>query len=160
MKTIPHINPVTLPAIHRQTVAFLLVFTGLFLLPGMDVSGQSMIGQSMLGQEKAEVEKSVRKEHRDFRKDQSVVRQQFNYLKYVNGLRTCTWILYFTDEDVCKTSKLICDYSEFDEVVEKLSDHYRMVGDSRWEYILGSDTVGVTLTRQEWYFTVRESREN
>ncbi len=58
---------------------------------------------------------AVKKDHREFQKDDSVIKQHFNYLKYVNGSRTKTWIIYFTDEDICKTSKLICDYSEFDE---------------------------------------------
>ncbi len=138
------------------SAALIIVF---LLINLAAVSSQSMIGESMIGMEKEELVELVRKNHREFRKDQSVVRQQFNYLKYVNGLRTFTWILYFTEEDICKTSKLVSDYSEFDDVVEKLTDSYRKVGDSRWEYTLDSDTVHVTLTRQEWYFTVRESKE-
>lgn len=115
--------------------------------------------QSMIGLTKTEVEERVKKQHREFRKDITVVRQRFNYLKYVNGIRTKTWILYFTEDDICKSSKLVCDYSDFADVVEELSSSYEKVEDSHWEYVQGSDTLQVILSKQEWYFTVRESRK-
>ncbi len=115
--------------------------------------------QSMIGMTKLEVQEKVRREHKGFRKDNSIVKQQFNYLKYVNGLRTRTWIIYFTDEDICKTSKLVCDYSEFDEVIEDLSSSFKKMGESHWEYLHEGDTMQVKLVKKEWYFTVRETRK-
>ena len=114
-------------------------------------------GQSLIGMRKDRVKALVEMEHKEFRRDNSVVKQHFNYLKFVNGAKTQTWILYFTDEDICKTSKLVCDYSDFDEVVEELSFSHEKVGDSKWEYHQGDKTLQVTLTKQEWYFTVRET---
>ena len=115
--------------------------------------------QSLIGLTKEEVKVIVKKEHRRFRKDNAVVKQQFNYLKYVNVNKTRTWILYFTKEDICKTSKLICDYSEYDDVLDHLSSSYENVGESQWEYTQDSDTFQVNLTKEEWYFTVRETRK-
>ncbi len=114
-------------------------------------------GQSLIGMRKERVKALVEMEHKEFRRDNSVVKQHFNYLKFVNGAKTRTWILYFTDEDICKTSKLVCDYSDFDEVVEELSASHKKVGDSKWEYHQGNQAIQVTLTKQEWYFTVRET---
>jgi hypothetical protein len=108
---------------------------------------------------KEELKVYMKEKHKGFRLDNSVVKQRFNYLKYVNGLRTRTWIFYFSGEDLCKTSKRVCDYSEFDEIQAELNGSYESTGESRWEYILEKDTVEVTLTRQEWYFTVREARK-
>ena len=119
----------------------------------------SLMGQSMIGLTKEEVRVMVKNKHKEFRKDHSVVSQRYNYLKYVNGLRTRTWILYFTDKDICKSSKLVCDYGEFDEVLEELNEAYEKVGESEWAYKLKRDMIHVTLTRQEWYFTVREARK-
>jgi len=121
--------------------------------------GTMLKAQSMIGMTKSEVKEIVKKQHRDFRNDNTIVKQRFNYLKYVNGMRTKTWILYFTDEDICKTSKLVCDYSEFNEMLEDLSTSYQKVGDSSWEYNQDADTFQVILTKQEWYFTVRETRK-
>jgi len=113
----------------------------------------------MIGLTKDKAKAIISSEYKEFRRDNSVTRQQFNYLKFVNNDKTRTWILYFTDEDICKTSKLICDYSEFDKVVEKLSSSHQKTGDSEWEYVSKGDTMRVSLSRQEWYFTVRETKK-
>jgi len=115
--------------------------------------------QSMVGMSKEEVRAKVKKEHREFRKDDSVIKQRFNYLKYVNGMRTRTWIIYFTDEDICKTSKLVCDYSEYNEELDKLNFAFEKTGESMWEYPVGKDTIQIELIKQEWYFTIRETRK-
>jgi len=114
-------------------------------------------GQSVIGMTKEEIKVYMKEKHRGFRLDNSVVKQRFNYLKYVNGLRTRTWIFYFTDKDLCKTSKKVCDYSEFDDILVELNKAHEPGGESRWVYLLEKDTVQVILTRQEWYFTVREA---
>jgi hypothetical protein len=123
------------------------------------VAAGALKGQSMIDLTKEEVRVMVRSKHKGFRRDNSVVNQQFNYLKYVNGLRTRTWIVYFTDRDICKSSKLVCDYGEYDKVLDELNKVYEKVGESEWSYKLKGDTVHVTLTRQEWYFSVREARK-
>lgn len=132
----------------------LLLVTVLLLLSCASLSGQSMIDLT-----KEEVRLRVKDKHMGFRPDKSVVNQRFNYLKYVNVLRTCTWIFYFTEEDICRSTKLICDYNEHDEVLEDLNKSYDKTGESEWIYLLSEDTIQVTLTRQEWYFTVREARK-
>ncbi len=122
------------------------------------IAGSSLRGQHMIDLTKEEVLVLVKDNHKEFRRDKSVVNQRFNYLKYVNGLRTRTWIMYFTDEDICRSTKMVCDYGEFDEVLDELNKAYDKVGESEWAYELMSDTIHVTLVREEWYFTVREAR--
>lgn len=128
--------------------------TVLLILSCVCLSGQSMIDLT-----KEEVRARLKDKHMGFRRDKSVVNQRFNYLKYVNGLRTRTWIFYFTEEDVCRSTKLICDYGEYDEVLEELNKSYDKAGESEWNYLLSKDTIQVILSRQEWYFTVREARK-
>ena len=136
-----------------QTPLFMLATAMLFLtvLP--------MNAQSMIDMTKEEVRAVEKEKHRGFRRDKSVVNQRFNYLKYVNGLRTRTWIFYFTEDDVCRSTKLICDYGEYDEVLEELNKAHEKIGESEWNYLQSKDTIQVILTRQEWYFTVREARK-
>ena len=131
-----------------------IISAALLLLSGSPLNGQSMIDLT-----KEEVRVIVKDKHMEFRRDKSVVNQQFNYLKYVNGLRSRTWIIYFTDEDICRSSKLVCDYGEYDEVLEELNESHEKVGESEWTYQLEGDTIQVILARQEWYFTVREARK-
>jgi len=133
----------------------LLILTTVLLL----FAGSSLKGQSMIDLTKEEVRVMVKEKHMEFRRDKSVVNQRFNYLKYVNGLRTRTWIIYFTDEDICRSSKLVCEYGEYDEVLEDLNEAHEKVGESEWSYDLNGDSIQVILARQEWYFTVREARK-
>ena len=121
---------------------------------GMTVS---LKGQTMVGLSKEEVIAQVKADHREFHKDDSVIRQRFNYLKYVNRQRTKTWIIYFTDQDICKTSKVVCDYSLLNEVIEEINVRCRKTGELTWEFTVNSDTIQVELIKQDWYFTVRET---
>ena len=123
------------------------------------ISIAPLTGQSMIDLTKEEVLAVMQAQHKGFRRDRSIVNQQFNYLKYVNGMETRTWILYFTDGDICKSTKLVCDYGEYDEVIGQLNDTYEKAGESEWAYMLQKDTIHVTLAREEWYFTVREARK-
>ncbi len=138
----------------KTLTPILILMTAMLLLAGSSLSGQSVIDLT-----KEEVRVKVKEKHMEFRRDKSVVNQRFNYLKYVNGLRTRTWIIYFTEEDICRSSKLVCDYGEYDEMLEELNESYKKIGESEWAYELEQDTIHVVLARQEWYFTVREARE-
>ena len=133
----------------------LLLAAALIILASGPLNAQSMIGLS-----KDEVRALVQDGHKEFRQDKTIVNQRFNYLKYVNGLGTQTWILYFTDMDICRSTKLVCDYGDYDEVLEELNSAHEKTGESQWLYMLKGDTIEVTLARLEWYFTVREARKN
>ncbi len=132
----------------------ILILTAALLFAGSLLKGQSMIDLT-----KEEVRVRVKNNHMEFKRDKSVVNQRFNYLKYVNGLRTRTWIIYFTEEDICRSTKMVCDYGEYDEVLEELNESHEKVGESVWASHSEGDSIHVTLVRQEWYFTVREARK-
>jgi hypothetical protein len=121
--------------------------------------GIALEAQTMVGLSKEKVAEEMKKEHRDFHKDDSVIRQRFNYLKFVNNLRTQTWIIYFDNEDIAVTSKLVCDYSDYEDKVLDLQGKYRQTGENTWEFLSGSDTILVEVIKQEWYFSIRETRK-
>jgi len=121
--------------------------------------GNTALSQPLIGLPKDQVEAIIKEKHREFRKDQSVVKQQFNYLKYINRQHTKTWIAYFSDEDICTGTKLVCDYSEYNEVLKDLSSSYSKTGKREWEYTHGTDTFIVSLTKEEWYFILREKKK-
>ncbi len=121
--------------------------------------GSQLKGQTMVGLTKDEVIAAVKKDHGEFHRDDSVIKQRYNYLKYVNGPRTKTWIIYFTDQDICRTSKLVCDYSDFDKVLEEINSRYTPTGERLWEFQVESDTIQVELVKLEWYYTIRETKK-
>ena len=104
-------------------------------------SGGLLFGQTMVDLTKEEVIVVVKKDYKEFRKDDSVIKQRFNYLKYVNGIRTKTWIIYFNDQDICRSSKLVCDYGEYNEVFEDLNNKYKKTGEMQWEFAVDSETI-------------------
>ena len=131
-----------------------LIISGFLLLLGTMLHAQTLIGMT-----KEEVAEKVKNEYKEFRKDESVIRQTFNYLKFVNRMKTKTWIIYFDDQDICRSWKLVCDYADLNDMMEELNNKYKKTGDSLWEYPAGKDMIQVELIKQEWYFTIRESRK-
>ena len=113
---------------------------------------------SFIGMSKDEVSEAVKSRHKDFGKDNSVISQHFNYLKFINEDQTITWIIYFTDEDICKSTKMVCDYSEYDRMIRDLNEKYRSIGDMKWERRNENTTIQFELEEQDWYFTIRERK--
>ena len=132
----------------------ILFISALILGLGNPVQCQTMVGLS-----KSQVISVMKSDHKKFHKDDSVIKQRYNYLKYINGPRTKTWIIYFNDEDICKSSKVVCDYSDFDKVFEEINSKDRQTGEYLWEFQHGSDTIQVELQKLEWYFSVREAKK-
>ncbi|MBN2697708.1 MAG: hypothetical protein JXR52_02695 [Bacteroidales bacterium] len=119
----------------------------------------NLTAQPLIGLDKEEVRVFMEKERKDFRIDKSIVRQQFNYLKYVNNKQTMTYIIYFSDGDICTGTKLICDYDEYDDVRRQLQEQKKRVGKSSWEYTHNGKIYIVSLEKEEWYFILKEQEK-
>lgn len=100
----------------------------------------------------------MKNEHRSFSQDNTIVKQKFNYLKYINGTQTITWVMYFNENDICRATKKICDFSIYDSVIEEMDEKYATVSENIWEFTDDyENTFIVTLKEEEWYFTLRET---
>lgn len=130
------------------------LITGIALLAIVQISGQSIIGLT-----KEEVRVVVKERHKKLSPDKTIVKQQFNYLKFVNRAATITYIVYFSEDDIATSSKMVCDYAEYDFVLDDLDERCERKGKKTWEYSDGRDTYTVKLTDEEWYFTVRETKK-
>ena len=121
------------------------------------ISG-ALQAQPFIDQSKEEVKARMKEEHKDFHPDRSVVKQAYNYLKYVNNSQTITWIIYFNEQDVCTASKKVCDYSEYDFKMDELDEKYEKSGKFQWKNQYRGDEFLIRLEEQDWYFTIRESK--
>lgn len=133
---------------------FRTLISGIAMLTIMQTSGQSLIGLT-----KEEVRVVIKEKHKKLAPDETIVKQQFNYLKYVNRSATITYIIFFSDNDIATSSKMVCDYAEYDFVLDDLNEKCKKKGKNKWEYSDDWDTYSVELIEQEWYFTVRESKK-
>jgi len=131
-----------------------ILISGLLMLAFFQVQSQALIDLS-----KEEVNLIIKREHKDLAPDRSIVKQQFNYLKFVNRKQTRTLIVYFSKDDIAISSKLICDYDDQEVVVADLDKNYKKVGENRWEYLNQNMPYTVELRDEEWYFTVRERKK-
>lgn len=130
------------------------LISGIALLAVLQTNAQTLIGLT-----KEEVRVVVKEKHKKLTPDKSVVKQQFNYLKFVNRSATITYIVYFSDKDIATSTKMVCDYAEYDFVLDNLDEKYKRKGKNKWQYSDDLDTYTVELKNEEWYFTVRESKK-
>jgi hypothetical protein len=133
------------------------IILGIFILLSFQIEAQQ---QSFVRLTKEEVKERLNKDYRNFSMDKSVVKQQFNYLKYVNGSQTITWIFYFSDKDLCTSTKKVCDYAEYDFILAELNEQCEQVDDANWEFSDDDREFTFTLIEQDWYFTIREREKN
>jgi hypothetical protein len=133
--------------------------TGLIILVFIIGLSSTLPAQSLVGLGKEEVKVVMLQKKKNFRIDKTIVRQQFNYLKYVNNLHTKTFIILFSKDDICTKTKMVCDYSEYDKLVEKLNETYEVVNDTAWKYNFEEMNYLISLEKLEWYFVLRETEE-
>lgn len=91
--------------------------------------------------------------------DEMTKNQSFNYLKFVNSPGTKTLIVFFNDEQIATSSKIICDYSEYDFVVDANNKNYNKKGENEWEYKIANDYFTVDMEEKEWYFVLRVKKK-
>lgn len=131
-----------------------ILISGLVMLAIIQVKSQSVVDLN-----KDEVKLVIKKEHKKLSLDKSIIKQQFNYLKFVNRSQTVTLIVYFSENDIATSSKMVCDYAEYDFVLDDLNEKYEKAGKRKWEYVKDGIAYKVELKEEEWYFTVRERKK-
>lgn len=129
------------------------IIPGIFLLAAITLQAQE---HSFIGMSKDETEQRIKKEYSEYSQDNSIIKKQFNYLKYVNMSQTITWILYFSADDYCTGTKKVCDYIEYDVVIARLNKNCDAAGNNKWEYSDSDQEYMLLLEEEDWYFTVRE----
>jgi len=127
-----------------------------FILLVILLSGMNMLAQPLIGLSKEEVQTTVKKSYSEFKLDKSITQQAYNYLKFVNDSETKTMIVFFNEDDYCTYTKTVCDYSEYDFVLDELKKSCRKVADEQWEYKEDGKTYVITMEQADWYFILRE----
>jgi len=116
-------------------------------------------GQNIIGIPKEGAAEYVKKEMKGFNLDNSSKNESFNYLKFINSSGTKTLILFFSEENISTHTRMVCDFSEWDFVLEDLNDKYKKLSKTSWEYSIGNDKYIVNLEEKEWYFVVTTKKK-
>ncbi len=131
-----------------------MLISGLVMLAMVQGKSQELIDLT-----KDEVKLVIKKEHKAFSPDRLVVKQQFNYLKFVNKSQTITLIVFFSENDIVTSTKMVCDYAEYDFILDDLNEKYKKAGKQKWQYESDNVTYLVEMKDREWYFTVCKSKK-
>ncbi len=131
----------------------LLLYAGLFLF----FSVSEVQSQHFIGMNKDNVKVLARKSGFFF--DNLTVNQKFNYLKFVNNADTKTLIVFFNEDDIAEHTRMVCDYSEWDFVLDELNDKHKKKDDMIWEYKNDGATYAISLEEKEWYFVLRTKKK-
>ena len=91
--------------------------------------------------------------------DNVTTSQKFNYLKFVNAADTKTLIVFFSENNIATHTRIVCDYSEYDFIINDFNKEYKKRGKNLWEYRQGGEKYEVSLEEKEWYFVVRTKKK-
>jgi len=115
--------------------------------------------QHYIGKHKAEVRELMKKYEKELHEDQSSRNTAYNMIKYIDNNGNQTLIYVFTEEDTCKYSKWMYDYSMLNKVVSGLNKSYEQSADDSWHYTHEGEPYRKTLKAGDWFFTITTKPE-
>ena len=110
--------------------------------------------QHFTGEKKDDVRKIMKQQVRGLNEDRSFKNPSINMMKYTDRFGNQTMIFVFDDENKCKYSKHMCDYSMLDKKTLELNEKYTKLDDHTWTYKHEGSSYKITMKKGEWYFTL------
>jgi hypothetical protein len=110
--------------------------------------------QNLIGYHIDDIKKIMKDTQNEFRLNDDTINEYYNYLKFENGLGTKTFLFFLSENDTCKYTKLMCDYSELKETLKMLNEKYQKVNENMWIEKKDGDKFNISIKREKWYFTL------
>ncbi len=123
-------------------ISFLLLIAG---------TGKS---QTLVGYHSDDVKKIMKETQNEFRLNDDIKNEYYNYLKFENRFGTKTFLFFLSENDTCTYTKMMCDYSELKETLGMLNEKYQMVNENKWIEKMNNEKYTITLKKEQWYFTL------
>lgn len=135
--------------------------TRLLFILSMLIVQTGFVGDApgFIGMHKNEIIEAMKKEHRDFVRDDTFVNRSFNYLKFVDRYGERTLLFFLSDEDFCTSIRLMCDYADIDVTLNELNSSFHKLNDSTWMNSGNGDHYRISLKKGEWFYTVTTKKE-
>lgn len=111
-------------------------------------------GQNFIGLDKDDIAGVLKTVNPHFRLDRNAVNRTYNYLKFVDKVSEQTALFFLSDSNQCTYVRWMADYSNLTDLTKMLNARYVKDGPGSWTYTDKGDQYTVTLTEEEWYFTV------
>ena len=110
--------------------------------------------QNYIGMHKDQIMQVMKENQKSFKLNTGAVNTYYKYLKYEDKISEITILYFLSDNDTCTLVRKMCDYSNINDVLADLKNTYTTIGNNRWEYTDKGKTYLVTLSEEDWFFTV------
>jgi hypothetical protein len=67
--------------------------------------------------------------------------------------------VFFSENNIATHTRTVCDYSEYDFIINDFNKEYKQRGKNLWEYKQDGEKYEVSLEEKEWYFVVRTKKK-
>ena len=129
-----------------------LTCTLFFVLFLTNVNGQNFIGMT-----KEEIKQTMKESKKEFYFSKEVNTGKYHFLKFENIDETKTKLFMLSDEEKCKYTKIMCDYSLLKSFEDSLNSNYEYQKNMKWiDSYEGADYL-IELEKKDWFFTVKTS---
>lgn len=118
------------------------------------ISMQPAIGQNFIGMQPQAIAAVLKSEYPQFKLDKSAVNHSYKYVKYVDKISEQTILFFLSDDEHCTYVRWMSDYSNLNDMIEKLNKKYKKTGENTWTYAEKGGNYTVKMEEEEWYFTV------
>ena len=126
----------------------IIVISFLLLLSG------AIRSQNLIGYHSDDIKKIMRETQNEFKLNNDTKNEYYNYLKFENRFGTKTYLLFLSESDTCKYSKLMCDHSELKETLKMLNEKYQKINENVWIEKTNKKEYTITLKKEQWYFSL------
>lgn len=92
--------------------------------------------------------------------DNSSKNTTFKYLKFVDKIEEKTLLVFLSENNICTSTKLMCDYSSYKETLNEFNKNYKKISSSEWNYSINNITYTVILKKEEWFYSVIVTTKN
>ena len=132
----------------------IFIWISLILFCGNVVSAQHFIGEH-----KSDVRLLMTEHRKELFIDESSKNTVFNTLKYIDRLGSQTLLFVFSEQDTCRYTKWMCDYSMLNKVISDLNESYEQSAEDTWHYKYCEQPYIITLTTGDWFFTITTRKQ-
>jgi hypothetical protein len=88
-------------------------------------------GQNLIGYNGKEIQKYMKENRKDL-SSEKVTNNFFKYLKYSDSSDSQTLLFFLNHDSVCKSVRMICNFSAKAEKVKEFNSMYNKSGENRW----------------------------
>ncbi len=121
---------------------------------------KNSFSQHFIEMSKEEIKKEMRENKREFYFVKEVNTGKYHFLKYENLDETKTKLFLLSEDEKCKYTKLMCDYSLLKSFEDSLNRAYEYQKNLKWiDYNEESgNNYLLELEKKKWFFTIKTSK--